>query len=101
MQKRQKYRDRLRDEAVKARQDLKRASWINRRLTAKIVHPDKVSKADFTLITLLRHGELEKRRIAANKAYGHGKGTELTILPIEKIMTINASTRDLDAYFGR
>ena len=90
----------LRREAITARQDLKRSQYLQRRIEAGKMNKERMSKADWTLVVLLRQGVLDRRRAAANTAYGYGGGAPATCLSIESIMTNNHSFRPLERYFA-
>ena len=84
----------LRKNALHARQEYKRATKI--RETAR--GDPLVTKNELKLLRLLADGTLNKRRLDANRAYGHGEGGEEVTK--EQIIVMKAFTDNvLGAYF--
>ena len=85
----------LRKDALHARQEYKRATKL--RDTAK--EDPLVTKNELKLLGLLADGTLNRRRLDANRAYGHGEGGEEVTK--EQIIVMKAFTDNvLAAYFG-
>ncbi len=80
----------LRQQAFRAGDDVKCAKYLQRQLEKGTLSEDMLSDEQRKLMVLFETGELDKRRRAANIAYGHGAGSEGKVLSIDKIMTINA-----------
>ena len=66
--------DAMRVQALKARQDLKKALKLQRRLETGEGH--EFTPAEVTLVQRLETGQLEQDRKQANQNYGHGAGVE-------------------------
>ena len=86
----------LRRNALHARQQYKRATRIREAARGDPL----VTKNELKLLRLLEDGTLNKQRLDANRAYGHGEGCEEVTK--EQIIVMKAFTDDvLDAYFTR
>ena len=85
----------LRKVALHARQEYKRATKL--RDTAREDPP--LTKDELKLLGLLADGTLNRRRLDANRAYGHGEGAQDPVTK-EQLIVMKAFTDNvLDAYF--
>ena len=73
---RRRARSRLREEAFRARNILKHAQSLLRRLRQNLLSEQTLTENQRRLISQLETGELDKHRREANRAYGHGAGSE-------------------------
>ena len=81
----------LRQQAFRARDDVKCAKYLQRQLEKGTLSEDMLSAEQRKLMVLFETRELDKRRRAANIAYMHGARSEDKVLSIEAIMTMNAT----------
>ena len=85
----------LREQAFRARSDVKRAQWLQRQLNRDLLSEHMLSDEQRQLMLQLELGELQKRRRAAHIVYGHGAGNEDHFLSTEAIVTMDALYRDI------
>ena len=85
----------LRKVALHARQEYKRATKL--RDTAKKDRPQ--TKDELKLLGLLADGTLNRRLLDANRAYGHGEGTQDTVTKEQRILMKAFTDSVLETYF--
>ena len=86
----------LRKVALHARQEYKRAT----KLRDTVRGGPALTKDELKLLGLLEDGTLNRRRLAANRAYGHGEGAQDPITKEQRIIMKAFTDNVLDAYFG-
>ena len=86
-------RRQLRQQALRARDDLKHAQWLQRQIKRGSLRQRMLTAWQKQLMQQHKRGRLERRRREANIAYGFGAGNEDLVLTQERRMMVSARSR--------